>query len=201
MTAMWVRAAFAAIIASFAVLQPASAQLAIEDMTDRPGADYRVIDIPAPIPPLPGPRVGWGACRIECNEDFQCKAWSYEPPPLGGAAGTCRLKDNTPPPVIDPCCVSGVKPTAPPFPWGETSHERDTYRTGDEMRVFAFQKSDAKGWMCEYACAIEVDWLSGDRCISWSFEATPNDDRLCRLFRDEPGGVFREGDVSGKLPF
>lgn len=199
MNSMIVKFAARLIAAMCVWASAASAQLTFEDMTNRPGSDYRVFGVPPPPPPGHGPAVGWGFCRISCNEDFMCRAWSYEPPPPGATDGICRLKSDAPPAIADPCCVSGVKPTAPPFPWGEWLHERDSFRTGDEMRAFALQKYDDKPWMCEYACAIEVDWVSGDRCLAWSWEATPNKDHICRLFRDERGASFRAGDVSGKI--
>ncbi|NWG72269.1 MAG: PAN domain-containing protein [Parvularculaceae bacterium] len=177
----------------------ASAQVVIEDMSVRPGGDYRVFDIPPPAPPGHGPRVSWGACRIECNEDYRCRAWTYEYPPFGGGVGVCRLKERVSAPAPDPCCVSGVKPTAPVLPSGETYYEHDTARDGDLMRDFVLQKYDQKAWMCEYACLIELDWLTGDRCRSWSFEQTPNKDAICRLFRDETGGFPKGGAVSHKI--
>lgn len=39
----------------------ASAQLTFEDMTNRPGSDYRVFGVPPPPPPGHGPAVGWGS--------------------------------------------------------------------------------------------------------------------------------------------
>jgi hypothetical protein len=174
----------------------ALAQLRSEDMINRPGGDYFEFDPPRAGP---GPRVGWGACRIACNEDMNCRSWTYEAPPAPGAPALCRLKKSTPAMVDDPCCVSGVKPLGPTMPWGEDVYDADSMRSGDLMREFALQGPDDKAWFCEYACVIEIDWLSGDRCKTWSWEATPNRDHVCRLFRDDPGPSASEGDYSGKI--
>jgi hypothetical protein len=86
---------------------------AMEFQVDRPGADYRSFDLPAPDP---------GLCQATCNGDGSCRAWTFVNPGYsGGSQARCWLKSAVPAPLDrTPCCVSGVKagsaPVTPPPP-------------------------------------------------------------------------------------
>lgn len=68
--------------------------------TDRPGRDYRDIDLSRPDPSL---------CRDLCAGDPQCKAYTYVKPGVQGSSARCWLKSSVPDAVRSDCCVSGVK--------------------------------------------------------------------------------------------
>ncbi len=73
----------------------------IEWNTDRPGADYRKIDLPKADAEL---------CRSACQQDAQCRAWTYvKPNTIRGPKPVCYLKNPVPQPIPHPHCVSGVK--------------------------------------------------------------------------------------------
>lgn len=76
----------------------------LEYDTDRPGMDYRSFDLPAADPKL---------CQNECAGDPNCRAFTYVRPGVQGPKARCWLKSNVPAAVNNPCCVSGLKPTAP----------------------------------------------------------------------------------------
>ncbi len=78
--------------------QPAPGNL--EENTNRPGSDYRDFDLSVPNPEL---------CRMECDGDPKCKAFTYVKPDMQGSSARCWLKDEVPDPVPGDCCVSGVK--------------------------------------------------------------------------------------------
>lgn len=82
--------------AGVAPLQTGAAEFAI----DRPGGDYRSLELP------PDPTAG--ACRTACDGDARCRAWTYMRPGYAGSAAHCFLKDHVTPPRHKPCCISGV---------------------------------------------------------------------------------------------
>ena len=69
---------------------------------DRPGGDYRTIEVPAE---------GSGeACRLACQKDGQCRAWTYQRPGYSESGGArCFLKSKITAPRHRPCCISGVE--------------------------------------------------------------------------------------------
>ena len=79
---------------------------ALEHDVNRLGADYRAFDMPEADPEL---------CRVACDDDPRCKAFTYVKPGLQGPSAKCWLKDSIPlPRANEGCCVSGVKPIAEP---------------------------------------------------------------------------------------
>jgi len=81
------------------VQEPSKAGLTTEPGMDRPGSDYRNIEIPAKP----------GRCRKLCAEDARCKAYTYVKPGVQGASARCYLKDPAPAARPNDCCTSGVK--------------------------------------------------------------------------------------------
>jgi hypothetical protein len=71
-----------------------------EPSVDRPGADYRVMDLLAARPEM---------CRDNCWHDPQCRAFTYVNPGLESPNARCRLKSAVPAARPDTCCLSGVK--------------------------------------------------------------------------------------------
>ena len=72
----------------------------LESDTDRPGQDYRNLDLPAARPQL---------CQAECGADPKCKAFTYVKPGVQGSSARCWLKSGVPAAGRSSCCVSGVK--------------------------------------------------------------------------------------------
>ncbi len=72
----------------------------LESDTDRPGQDYRNLDLPAARPQL---------CQAECGADPKCKAFTYVKPGVQGSSARCWLKSGVPAAGRSSCCVSGLK--------------------------------------------------------------------------------------------
>lgn len=66
---------------------------------DRPGSDFASFDLPDPDPER---------CRVSCESEEHCQAWTYVHPGIQGPAARCWLKEAVPDPVENACCVSGV---------------------------------------------------------------------------------------------
>ncbi len=75
-----------------------------EPNVNRAGQDYASMDVP------PNPSV----CRIACENDPQCRAYTYVRPGVQGPSAKCWLKNGVPPAQPDANCVSGVKQLGPP---------------------------------------------------------------------------------------
>jgi hypothetical protein len=76
--------------------------------TEMPGKDYRQVAGSV-----------WGDCERVCNQETQCKAWTWLPPGVQGPRAMCSLKTDVPARVANEQAVSGVKvgnavPPAPP---------------------------------------------------------------------------------------
>jgi hypothetical protein len=67
---------------------------------DRFGGDLRSIELPAD----PSGK----SCAADCEEEAQCRAWTYVRPGYIGPAASCFLKDRITRPQRKPCCISGV---------------------------------------------------------------------------------------------
>jgi hypothetical protein len=67
--------------------------------TDLPGMNLRSFD------PNENPQL----CEAECKQDPQCKAWTYVRPGVQGPTARCWIKSGVPSPVVNKCCISGVK--------------------------------------------------------------------------------------------
>ena len=67
--------------------------------TARPGSSYRHFELSEADPAL---------CKKACEEESQCKAWTYVKPGFQGANPVCWLKDTAPTAHQNICCVSGV---------------------------------------------------------------------------------------------
>ncbi|MHA6323785.1 PAN domain-containing protein [Roseivivax sp. CAU 1753] len=96
---------------------------------DRLGAQAESATPPARIvppatlaqPPLPNTRIpgndlsvfpvgdgGWRACMQACEDDDDCRAWTFRDM-LRGSANVCLLKEAVSARISDPCCQSGIK--------------------------------------------------------------------------------------------
>ena len=71
-----------------------------EPNIDRPGGDYRNFDLPAANPNL---------CKIACDGDGLCQAWTFVRPGVQGPRARCWLKFVVPAASTNNCCTSGVR--------------------------------------------------------------------------------------------
>lgn len=76
------------------------AAVSLEPDTNRPGMDYRSLDLEDARPEL---------CRQACERDEKCRAYTYIKPGIQGPRARCWLKSGVPTPQKGACCVSGVK--------------------------------------------------------------------------------------------
>jgi hypothetical protein len=72
----------------------------LEPNVDRPGQDYSSFELPRPDVEL---------CRSTCDNDARCVAYTYAHPGIVGPNAACWLKGAAPPPVANPCCISGAR--------------------------------------------------------------------------------------------
>jgi hypothetical protein len=82
------------------IAPPGSTSLALQYDSDRPGHDYRNLDLPQARPEL---------CRDLCAQDPRCRAFTYVGPGIQGASARCWLKDGASRPRPAKGLVSGVK--------------------------------------------------------------------------------------------
>lgn len=73
----------------------------LEMNADRPGMDYRRIELAVADPRL---------CESECVGDAACKSFTYVKPGIQGPGAICYLKNGTPNSSPNTCCVSGLRP-------------------------------------------------------------------------------------------
>lgn len=71
----------------------------MEDGIDRPGHDFRSLDLATADPAL---------CQAECVGEDKCMAWTFVKPGVQGDQARCWLKTPAPAKVENDCCVSGV---------------------------------------------------------------------------------------------
>ncbi len=73
-----------------------------DENIDRPGGDYQDYDLSSPNIEI---------CRQACQDDPNCKAFTYVKPGNQGEKARCWLKNIVPQPMTSTCCISGVKET------------------------------------------------------------------------------------------
>lgn len=137
------------LIPGMQALQPT---MTLESNTDRPGQNYRVLDLEVADPSL---------CGQACMGDSRCRAYTYVKPGVQGPKARCWLKTGVPSAQTNPCCVSGVKTDkggaasvpmyeARPLAVGTMTVEQDTDRPGANIRVFDLDTPDPQ--RCAEAC-------------------------------------------------
>jgi PAN domain len=72
----------------------------LEIATDRYGGDYRSMTVE--------PSAEGDTCKIACENDNKCRAWTYARPGYVGKDARCYLKDKIKPPRRKPGFISGV---------------------------------------------------------------------------------------------
>ena len=67
---------------------------------DRSGGDYRQFDTAS--------EANGKTCKLACEAEPGCRAWTYARPGYVRASAVCYLKNRVTRPVRKPCCISGV---------------------------------------------------------------------------------------------
>lgn len=141
-----------AALAAVATLSPAAqAQQSREANVDRPGRDIRNFEVPAPTPGSFGNEVD--ACRMTCEREGTCKAWTLVRAGIQGARAKCWLKNAIPAAVPNNCCTSGV-------PVREIEASID--RPGSDYTSMDLASGDPQ--LCQAACKKD-----GSKCLAWTF--------------------------------
>ncbi|MBO0902362.1 PAN domain-containing protein [Jiella sonneratiae] len=122
-----------------------------EDNVDRPGGDYKNFDLNDPTPGSFGGPVD--ACRIQCEQDGACRAWTFVKKGVQGPKARCWLKTAIPNAVRNGCCTSGVP---------ARSFEAGIDRPGGDYKNFDLPAADAN--LCGSACNGE-----NALCRAWTF--------------------------------
>jgi len=87
------------VLLCFSLLIPVCSVASMERNTDRPGSDYAHFDLSQPDPQL---------CQQKCQDETDCKAWTYVKPGITGSKAHCWLKSAVPDAVPNPDCTSGI---------------------------------------------------------------------------------------------
>jgi hypothetical protein len=117
-------------VASIAFTTSGANAQTFEPNTNRPGSDYRVIDLSSADSQL---------CQQACLGDDVCRAWSYVQPGLQGPTARCWLKNAVPTPMTADCCTSGIKgnaaanPAAPASAPANTASADQSNANGDDQ--------------------------------------------------------------------
>ena len=74
-----------------------SSRSTFEHGVDRPGGDFSNIRSD-----------GQNQCSTDCEEDAECRAWTYVRPGVQGPTARCYLKRTVPDKKTNGCCISGV---------------------------------------------------------------------------------------------
>jgi hypothetical protein len=126
----------------------------IEYGINRPGSDYKSLDLVTDSPAL---------CQSECSLDPQCKAWTFVKSGVQGPKAKCWLKSSVPAAVTDNNTVSGVKPVSAAGAGGAGGTvEANTNRFGGDYANYKLKKS-AKPSTCRKLCNAAVT------CKAWTF--------------------------------
>lgn len=142
----------------------------MEDNTDRPGSDYRSIDLTDPDP---------RQCQRECERDGRCRAWTYARPGVAGENAKCFFKSPAPGAARNECCISGLNgpgagPGVPPGP----RFLENTRRDGSVLRDYrTYEGVEA----CRAGCSAD------GRCGDWMYSKPSRPGRAGRCYLMRPG--------------
>jgi len=148
-----------------------------DENVDRPGGNYRDLDLANADPKL---------CQKACLDDAKCRAWSYRKPENGGPH--CWLKDRVLARTADKLAVSGLARADAV----DATYEENTNRGGDDYRDFDLAKSDPA--LCQKSCLDEA------RCRAWTYakpEARTNGKPHCWLKERAPATANNRFTVAG----
>ena len=84
-----------------AATEPKKISFRIEQNVNRHGSDYRDFAMDA--------NAEFGICQKACEDEAQCRAFTYVRAGIQGTAPHCWLKNTVPQTYPDTTCISGVK--------------------------------------------------------------------------------------------
>ena len=157
-----------------------SANITLENDTNRPGSDYRDFDIQADP----------NACRTACWNDSACRAYTYVKPGVQGQNAHCWLKNAVPNPSGSNCCVSGYKTSG----GSDTSGlEVNINRRGGDYSDFELRSNNP--YDCRQACSNDA------RCASFTYVRPSYFGQYshCFLKSNVPDGAQDSCCISGVL--
>jgi hypothetical protein len=140
------------LVGAFLFVASASVPSLAQNGWDRRGGDYSRFEVRSGDPEI---------CAARCERDQRCRAWTFSYPATAGAHAICWLKEDVKPPVMDSCCISGVKGGNVIEPYNK-SLEYAIDRYGGDYRDFNLA-SDPTGTACKAACEGE------NRCRTWTY--------------------------------
>ena len=156
----------------------AQSGIGVDPNTDRPGSDYRSFEVPG----------GLDDCRRTCEDDPQCRAFTFVRPGVQAQSGVCWLKSDIPAARPDDCCTSGAKLGAQTQVAGAVTRELDTDRPGMDYDAFEVASVDA----CADRCSQDA------RCQAYTSVVVDRSGRLhCYLKSGVPAPRHDERCVSG----
>lgn len=189
---------------------------AMEYNTNRGGSDYKNFDLQAANPLL---------CKQACDNDAQCKAYTYVKPGHQGANARCWLKDAVPTASDDECCISGVKGAVSPLVSFEQV-QQNTNRPGSDYKHFDIEAAEPD--ICKEFCRSDSNCkaytyvkpgIQGFRPQCWLKDAVPapKSDQCCvsgvkkittppllpagmELNTNRPGSDYKNFDLSSADP-
>ena len=93
---------FRIVLLCLALTTPPVSGAEVESGIDRPGNDYKRIEMAPSI-------TRFGQCQAACASDPKCKAWTFVKSGVQGPKAQCYLKSSVPNAFGNNCCTSGVK--------------------------------------------------------------------------------------------
>lgn len=166
-------------------LQP---NMSFEPNTDRPGQNFRVLNLEKADPSL---------CAQACGGDSRCRSYTYVKPGVQGPKARCWLKSGVPTAQKNTCCISGVKVdqsgAAPSekVSVGKTSVEQDTDRPGMNYKNFDLIRN--------YPGLCQEECLKDPACHAWTYvkPGIQGSGARCWLKNGVPPAVKNSDCVSG----
>lgn len=127
----------------------------MQDNSDRPGSDIHRFEIDGQMPQV---------CQQACEENRDCRAWTYVRPGVQGRKAICYLKNPAPEARANACCISG-KPVSRIGAQTESTlnvvaGDDNIDRPGNDFARFEFDGVDSL--VCRRACVEEA------RCRAWT---------------------------------
>jgi hypothetical protein len=137
-----------------------------ESNVDRPGADLKSIELQQARP---------GLCRKACDEEAQCRAYTYVKPGVQGPRARCYLKSSVPPAVSNTCCISGVKATAGQTRDSGQKPNLQNYPSGAEL--WRWDKMPLKTDFAAKGQSIHFHWnvtkVPNAKGVAWQVSQAP----------------------------
>jgi hypothetical protein len=180
---------FAAItLSGLVTIGPAGAEVEREmaNGINIPGGDIASFALQDPDPAF---------CRQACDQNAQCRAWTFVKPGVQGSQAMCWIKGTIGGGQVDPNTISGIKPNAGgPVPGGArvaSSMSLGINLPGSDLTSLVLPRSDPA--LCQAACD------ANGQCRAWSFvkPGVQGPQATCWLKTVAPRAVSDDNVISG----